>query len=121
MLVTQIYFNGTCKEAIELYKNALNAEVKTLMEDADAKLVVHAELMIHDALLILNDFGNDDGACNAGGYQLCLQFENEEALKRAYSKMELESVTIDPMQPTDYSPCTVRFEDRFGARWAFWV
>ncbi len=121
MLVTHIYFNGNCKEAIELYKNALYADVKTFIEDSDSSLVVHAEIIIHDELLMLNDFGNNDGASRSGGYQLCLQFENEDDLKKAYSKMEINSITINQMQSTDYSPCTVRFEDRFGVRWAFWV
>jgi PhnB protein len=121
MLVTHIYFNGNCKEAVELYKNALYADVKTLIEDSDSNLVIHAEIIIHDELLMLNDFGNNDGISKSGGYQLCIQFENEDELKRAYSKMGLESITIDPMQSTDYSPCTVRFEDRFGVKWAFWV
>ncbi|MFL8801222.1 MULTISPECIES: VOC family protein [unclassified Clostridioides] len=121
MLITHIYFNGNCKEAIELYKNALYADVKTLIEDSNSSLVVHAELTIHDGLLILNDFGNSDGVSKSGGYQLCLQFDNEDELKRAYSNMEFESITINPIQSTDYSPCTIRFEDRFGIRWAFWV
>lgn len=121
MLVTHIYFNGNCKEAIDLYKNALYADVKTFIENSDSGLVVHAELAIHDDLLILNDFGNNDGVSESGGYQLCVQFDNEDELKRAYSVMKFESITINPMQSTDYSPCTVRFEDRFGVRWAFWV
>ena len=121
MLVTHIYFNGNCKEAIALYKNALDADIKTFIEDPDSHLVIHAEIMIHDTLLILNDFANNDGVSKSGGYQLCLQFDNEEALKKAYSKMESDSITINPLQPTDYSPCTVRFEDKFGTKWAFWV
>lgn len=121
MLVTHIYFNGNCKEAIEMYKNALSADVKTFMEDSDSGLVAHAELTIHDELLMLNDYGNNDGVSKSGGYQLCIQFDNEDELKKAYSIMEVESITIEPMLPTDYSPCTVRFEDKFGVRWAFWV
>ena len=121
MLITHIYFNGNCKEAIELYKDALYAEVKTLIEDSDSGLIIHAEMIIHDELLMLKDFGNNDGISKSGGYQLCLQFENEDELKSAYSKMEFESITINPIQSTDYSPCTVRFEDRFGVNWAFWV
>ena len=121
MLITHIYFNGNCKEAIELYKDALYAEVKTLIEDSDSGLIIHAEMIIHGELLMLNDFGNTDGISKSGGYQLCLQFENEDELKSAYSKMEFESITINPIQSTDYSPCTVRFEDRFGVNWAFWV
>ena len=121
MLTTHIYLNGNCKEAIEMYKSALNASIKTLIEDSNSQLVIHAEVMIHDELLMLNDFGNSDGISKSGGYQLSVRFENEDDLKRAYTIMQSESVTINSMRPTDYSPCTVRFIDKFDVRWAFWV
>lgn len=121
LLVTHIYFNGDCKEAIKLYEKALGAKVKTLIEDAKQALVVHAEIVIHNELLMVNDFGNNDGISLSGGYQLSLQFDDEAALKKAYAAIQENSITIDPMQPTDFSPCTIRFIDRFDVRWAFWV
>lgn len=121
MLTTHIYFNGNCKKAIEMYKSALGATVKTLFEDPESHLVVHAEILIHDQLLMLNDFGDNDGFSKSGGYQLCVQFDSEDKLKSAYSGMRAESTAISPMQPTDYSSCTIRFIDRFDVRWAFMV
>ena len=121
MLLTHIYFNGQCKQAIELYKQAFNAIVKTLIEDSSNLLVVHAEIFIHNELLILNDFGNKDGISISGGYQLCVQFDNETELLKAYNTMKNDSTTIEPMQSTDYSSCVVRFIDMFNVRWAFWV
>ena len=121
MLTTHIYLNGNSKEAIEMYKSALNATVKTLLEDSDSHLVVHAEIVIHDELLMLNDFGDNDGISKPGGYQLCVRFTNEDDLKNAYSVMQFESITVSPMQPTNYSPRTIRFIDKFDVRWAFWV
>lgn len=121
MLTTHIYLNGNCKEAIEMYKNALDATVKTLFEDSNSHLIVHAEIVIHDELLILNDFGNNDGISKSGGYQLCVQFDNEAALRKAYATIQNGSVTIEPMQSTEYSPCTIRFIDKFDVRWGFWV
>lgn len=121
MLSTHIYFNGQCKQAIELYKQAFNATVKTLIEDSNHLLVVHAEIMIHNELLILNDFGNNEGNSISGGYQLCVQFYNAADLQKAYDTMKNGSKTIEPMHSTDYSPCTVRFVDMFDVRWAFWV
>jgi PhnB protein len=121
MLVTHIYLNGQCKEAIEMYQEALNASVKTVIEDSNQQFVVHAEIIIHDQLLMLNDFGNNDGISKSGGYQLAVRFENETDLKRAYSIMQSDGIVIYPMQATDYSPCVVRFIDRFDVRWAFWI
>ncbi|MGG5315329.1 VOC family protein [Enterococcus sp. AZ072] len=121
MLVTHIYFNGECKQAIKLYKQAFGATVQTLMEDSDQSLVVHAEIMIHNELLMVNDFGNNDGFSKSGGYQLSVQFDDEAALKKAYTIIKEGSTTIEPLQPTDFSSCTVRFIDKFDVRWAFWV
>ncbi len=121
MLTTHIYLNGNCKEAIELYKRVFDATVKTLIEDSDSHLVVHAEIVIHGELLMLNDFGNNDGISKSGGYQLSVWFDNESDLKKAYSLMQDGSTLIDEIQATDYSPCVVRFIDRFDVRWGFWV
>lgn len=121
LLVTHIYFNGECKQAIKLYKQAFGATVQTLMEDSDQSLVVHAEIMIHNELLMVNDFGNNDGFSKSGGYQLSVQFDDEAALKKAYTIIKEGSTTIEPLQPTDFSSCTVRFIDKFDVRWAFWV
>ncbi|OJT72772.1 hypothetical protein BM530_19560, partial [Clostridioides difficile] len=58
MLLTHIYFNGQFKQTIELYNQAFNATVKTLIEDSGHLLIVHNEIVIHNKFLILNDFGN---------------------------------------------------------------
>ncbi|MGL4694810.1 VOC family protein [Enterococcus larvae] len=96
MLATHIYFNGQCKQAIELYKKVFHATVKTLIENPDHSLVVHAEIIIHDELLMLNDFGNDDGISTSGGYQLSVQFDNEAALQEAYAAIEDGSTPLKP-------------------------
>jgi PhnB protein len=122
MLAAHIFFNGNCKDAIELYVKAFNATITTIMANPqNENLVIHSELLIHNQLLILNDFGDNDGVSRSGGYQLAVRFEREEELKRAYSILEHESTTISPMQKTDYSDCVVRFIDKFGTRWAFWL
>lgn len=122
MLTTHIYFNGQCKEAIELYKKAFNAEVKTIILNPEKDdIVIHAEIFIDNQLLYLNDFGNSDGYSISGGYQLCVNFKNKNDLMEAYSIIQNGSIIISPMQATDYSICVVRFIDRFDVRWAFVV
>lgn len=121
MLITHIYLNGHCKEAIEMYTEALHASIKTMIEDSNQQYIIHAEVLIHGQLLMLNDFGNNDGMSISGGYQLSVQFENETDLKKAYAIMQDNSVTINNMQAVDYSPCVVRFIDKFDVRWAFWI
>ena len=122
MLVTHIYFNGQCKAAIELYVQAFGASIETIIPKPDQDdLIVHAEILIHNQLLMLNDFGNNDGYSKSGGYQLSVKFDMVDDLKKAYSILEAGSTTISPMQETEYSICVIRFIDKFDVRWAFWV
>lgn len=122
MFATHLYFNGQCREAIELYVKAFNATIKTIMPNpGQEELVIHAEILIHNQLLMLNDFGDNDGYSKSGGYQLTVSFNNEVDLKKAYSVMKDGSTTISPMQATDYSACVVRFIDKFDVRWGLWV
>lgn len=122
MLVTHIYLNGQCKKAIELYKNAFNATIQTLIESPEnEELVMHAEILIHNQLLMLNDFGNNDGFSVSGGYQLCVKFDSEDELMKSYSILVDGSKIITPLQATDFSACMVRFIDKYDVRWGFWL
>lgn len=124
MLVTHIYLNGQCREAIELYVHAFKGTINTIIEGSgidQQNLIIHAEICIHNQRLMLNDFGDNDGFSKSGGYQLCVNFDNEDELKDVYSIMKDGSITIFPMQKTDYSICVVRFVDKFDVRWAFMV
>lgn len=121
MLVTHIYLNGHCREAIELYRKAFGATVQAILEDPDSKLINHAEIEIHNDLLMLNDTGGDLDFSRSGGYQLSVQFDNKTDLLAAYGVLKDDANILFPMQATDYSICVVRFIDRFDVRWAFWV
>lgn len=121
MLVPHIYLYGHCKEAIQLYQKAFGATVHTIIEDNEHKLIVHAEIEIHHQLLMLNDTGGDLDFSQSGGYQLSVQFDNEDDLLAAYSILMEGATIIFSMQATEYSVCVVRFIDRFDVRWALWV
>ncbi len=122
MIVTHIYFNGQCKEAIELYVQAFGGSIETIIQQPDQdRLIIHAEILIHNQLLMLNDFGDNDGFSKSGGYQLSVKFDTADELRKAYSLLEEGSTIISPMQETDYSVCVIRFIDKFDVRWGFWV
>ena len=110
------------REAIEFYVKVFSAKVQMILPNPEqVDLIIHAEILIHNQLLYLNDFGGSDINSVSGGYQLCIQFDNEEDLKEAYSIMDEGSKTVLAMQATDYSSCVVRFIDKYDVRWAFMV
>jgi PhnB protein len=124
MFCTHIYFNGNCREAINLYAKALDADVLTVMaypEEGKGNFVIHAEMEIDGKKLVMNDFGDDEGVTTPGGYQLVMQFPDAEQLRLAFEILSKDGKILSPMQSADYSSCVVRFADRFGTRWAFYV
>lgn len=122
MLITHVHLGGQCKEAIELYVKAFNAKINIIMQNPENdSLVIHAEISIHNQRLMLNDYGDNNDLDKSIGYQLVVDFENEDELYKAYSVMKDGSTTIFPMQATDYSVCVVRFIDKYDVRWAFMV
>ncbi len=122
MLSTVICLSGKSKKAIEFYQKTLSATVKTVIPNKEnEQLIDHAEILIHDCLLMINDFGGSDWTKESNGYLLSLKFKNEDELKKAYSLMETDSRTIYPMSTEDYTACQVVFIDKYGVRWGFWV
>jgi PhnB protein len=121
---THIYFNGNCREAVELYKKASCVKVITVMANPEIgkeNEIIHSEIEIHDQKLMLNDFGDNEGITQASGYQLVIQFQSIDELEEMYSVLSKDGKIISPKQPTDYSECVVRLKDKFGIPWALWV
>ncbi|WP_410511525.1 hypothetical protein PaeBR_15770 [Paenibacillus sp. BR2-3] len=124
MLVPQLYLNGTCCEAIDLYKKAFNTDTDSIMYDSQKepeKFVIHAEMHILGTRLMLSDFGGTKELTADSTMEIVAIFENEEVLREAYHKMNDDSKTITPIGPIFFSPCLVQFIDKFGVRWCFMV
>lgn len=47
-----------------------------MIEDSNQQYVIHTEIIIYGQMLMLNDFGNNDGMSTSGDYQLSVQFDN---------------------------------------------
>ncbi|WP_410767909.1 VOC family protein [Fontibacillus sp. BL9] len=124
MLVPQLYLNGDCCDAIELYKKAFNTDTDSMMLDPEKepeKFVVHAEMHILGQRVMLSDFGGTAPCSSDSVMELVAIFETEEVLKEAYAIMNGESTTITPIGPVFFSPCMVQFVDKFGVRWCFMI
>lgn len=124
MLVPQLYLNGACSEAIELYEKAFKSEIDSIMYDADKepdKFVFHAEMHILGTRLMLSDFGGKDKSSEDSTMEIVALFENEGLLREAYQVINDASKTIIPIGSVFYSKCLVSFVDKFGVRWCFMV
>jgi len=124
MLVPQLYLNGACSEAIELYKKTFGSEVDNIMYDPQQgpeTFVIHAEMHILGTRIMLSDYGGSVGTSTDSTMEIVAIFHNEQSLREAYQIINVESKTITPIGPIFFSPCLVSFIDKFGVRWCFMV
>jgi PhnB protein len=128
-VIPNLHFNGDCEKAIELYEQAFGAKRTVLLwyqdahpadidqESSDEKqeLVYHAEIMVGNQRIILND--NIDDIPYGINVSLLLSFDSTKKVKEAYEILKDGARIITPIRETTYSSCFVSLIDRYGVRW----
>lgn len=123
-------FNGKCNEAIQLYKEAFNAEIICLIRNCDAtweesysnllddekEYIYHAEMCIGDQRIMMCDNFSVPYQPSAS-LSLTVTMDTKEDVLHAFEIMEEGCEIIYPIQSTSYSSCFVSFYDKFGFRW----
>jgi len=120
-------FEGRCDEAIEFYKKALGAEVKTLMRFKDApdrsmispgaeNKVMHANLRIGDADLLMSD-GRCGGKANFEGFSLAVSANSDTEAERMFDALADGGQVRMPLAKTFFSSRFGMLADKFGVGW----
>ncbi len=123
-------FDGKCYEAIQLYKEAFNAEIGYLLRyseaswvdfhkelsDEEKDYVYHAEIFIGNQRIMMSD--NLDVPFKPSiSLSLTVTLDTKEEVIRAFEIMKEGCEVIYPIHSTVYSSCFVSFIDKFGFRW----
>jgi len=128
-----LQFAGRADEAIAFYRAAAGAELGTLMRFRESPAppppgmlqpgfedkVMHAELRIGGALLMLSD-GCDDRT-RMSGFSLALTVPSEAEARRAFDRLADGGTVMMPLCQTFWSPCFGMLTDRFGVSWMVMV
>ena len=119
-----LFFGGACTDAVEFYRDALGADLKTLVRFRDlpgataeaGDRVMHAELAVGDSTIFASD-GQGQGRPQGGGYALSLTADNDEEAERLFSALS-EGGRIDvPLISTPFASRLGMATDRFGTPW----
>jgi PhnB protein len=129
ILTPNLHFRGDCLEAIELYRRAFGAELKSLLRYSDANpedfaqkradqrdFVYHAELLLAGQRVLLSD--EEESLPRVGiPASLALSFDTADEVRAAFEVMKAGARIVHPIARTSYSSCFVSLIDRFGVRW----
>ena len=125
-----LFFEGRCEEALEFYRQALDAEVEMLMrfkESPEApppgavapgseEKVMHASFRIGDTVLMASD-GGCSGRSSFQGVSLSLNLAEVAEAERRFAALAAGGEVQMPLSATFWSPAFGMVVDRFGVSW----
>lgn len=124
-----LYFGGRCEEALAFYREAIGAEVATLMKFKDSpepmppgmlapgyeNKVMHASFSVGGSTLMASD------GCHPGsrfqGFALSLTAPTEADADRLFNALSAGGEVKMPLGRTFWSPRFGMVTDRFGVDW----
>ena len=130
MIQPYLFFKGQCQEAIDFYRNAVDAEVVMSMpfsdspeappedavpEDWDDK-VMHATLSVGGSTIMMSD-GDCSGTTSFNGFSLSLTAPDAATADRYFAALSEGGEVTMPMGETFWSPRFGMVKDRFGVGW----
>jgi PhnB protein len=128
-VIPNLHFKSNCTQAIELYKKAFGAEIKSFLRYSDANpedfamndenkknWVYHSEITIGNNRLMLNDTTEDDFQTNKS-LSLLVHFDTSKEIIAAYELLTDGAVIISPMESQTYCAHFASLTDKYGVCW----
>ncbi len=122
-----LFFGGRCEEAVEFYRQALNAEVVAMMRFKDApesggcgpangERIMHAGFRVGETLIMASD-GCDDSKPKFEGFALSITAPNEAEAARRFTALADGGQIVQPLMQTFFAKSFGMVTDRFGVMW----
>ena len=120
-----ISYRGNCREAIEFYKSALNAEVlftQTVGESpmsnmGPAENIMHCTIKVGDSAIMMCDDPRPDGAASGGNISLAIGLNDPARGKQLFENLAKGGSVIMPLQKTYWAEAFGMVTDKFGIKW----
>lgn len=120
-----IVLNGTTREAVAFYEQALNAEVKGIttfgdmpfegMPEEAKELVMHAHLVVGESDLMFSDTFPGQPHKAGNNVTVTVQTDTAEEAERVFAALAEGAMNIEmPLQKTDWSPAYGSLTDKYG-------
>lgn len=120
-----VTFKGNCREAIEFYKSALDANVAFIhtvgespMKDmGPADNIMHSTIKVGNSSIMMSDDPRPDSAASSGNISLAIGLDNPEQAKQMFSNLAEGGSVIMPIGKTYWAEAFGMLTDKFGVRW----
>lgn len=121
-------FNGTCREAMNFYKECLGGEVMfQTFEDSPMKDqcpagkendILHSSLMRNNVLLLMGtDMVGPEGFTKGNNIALSLNCSSDDEINSFFSKLSEGGKIIEALKPQFWGAIFGVVKDKFGITW----
>ena len=124
-----LFFNGTCEEALNFYKDKLGANLEFMMRMSDSPeprppecaampgdAIMHSSIRIGDTVLMASDTP-PTGDKPFKGFSLSISKPTEAEAQRVFNALADGGKVDMPLGKTFWSPCFGMLTDKFGVSW----
>lgn len=125
-----LFFNGSCEQAVEFYRQALGAEVQMMMRYKDSpeppqpgmvppgfeNKILHTSFRIGQTTVMASDDCTAETA-RFQGFSLALSVPSESEAERVFAALADGGQVRMPLTKTFWSPRFGMVADRFGVGW----
>jgi PhnB protein len=120
-----IAFNGNCRQAIEFYKDALNAEVlfvqtvgESPMSDmGPAENIMHCTLKVGESTIMMCDNPRPQGAAGDANISLAIGLNDPKQAKVIFGNLAKDGAVVMPLEKTYWAEAFGMVTDKFGVKW----
>ncbi len=121
-------FAGTCEEALNFYKEALDGDIAFLQtfgqspvpsSEGEANKVMHAEFKADGVHFMASDGMGSHAPTIGNNISLSLNFTDEEEQEKVFNKLSAGGVVTMPLQDTFWGAKFGMMNDRYGVSWMF--
>jgi PhnB protein len=122
-----LFFGGNCRDAFTRYQEIFGGELEFVTTkdmpsdeappDAPADMIMHAALVVGDALLMGSDDPTTDSFGPVRGMQVNFSVADVDEAKRVFDALADGGEITMPITATFWSPMFGMCVDRFGTPW----
>jgi PhnB protein len=120
-----IAFRGNCRQAIEFYKSALDAEVLFTQTVGDSPMsdmgaaenIMHCTMKVGDSTIMMCDDPRLDAGAGGGNISLAIALNDPERARRVFGDLARNGSVLMPLEKTYWAEAFGMVTDQFGVRW----
>ena len=120
-----IAFKGNCRQAIDFYKSALDAQVlfsQTVGESpvsnmGPAENIMHCTIKVGDSTIMMCDDPRPEAAAGGGNISLAIGLNDPARARQMFDNLARDGSVLMPLEKTFWAEAFGMVKDKFGVRW----